>query len=532
MFRTIRIRTKLAAALAVPLVGLVGIAGYEAVGAADDADAVRTQVELARASLGPGSAITTLQNERNLASLGLLGLDEGVDLPVKDLAEARVETDEAIAALIAAVRGGSVELRAAFGPALGAFPELEAIREEIDSFSGPRDLSAYETAAKVFDRYTNVIDPLLQTSPRLATNLDDATLRNGVSLVGAAARQGEAAAQIVRWVLLSQVTDNASDPDAQREVLTWIERSEAAEAEMRLNMSGPLEVVRQGSIVTGAGSAFLEQANRFVAGAPAEVSTMLEAVDSTNADGSAADTAANLAARVLDVEARQSLDDAQWRERAFQGLAAAMVLAAAAVTYYAARSITRPLRSLREQADEMARVRLPASVQEILDTPVGQDVLLPAVEPIAVATRDEVAEVAEALNTVQTSALDLAVEQAVLRRNISDSFVNLGRRNQNLLNRQLDFITASSATRSSPTRSRVSSASTTWPLACAATPSRCWSSPVSSRHGSGPCPCGPPMWCAPRWARSRTTSGWWCATWTRGRSPGRPQPTWPTSWPS
>ena len=48
---------------------------------------------------------------------------------------------------------------------------------------------------------------------------------------------------------------------------------------------------------------------------------------------------------------------------------------------------------------------------------------------------------AAALNTVQDTALGLAVEQAVLRRNIADSFVNLGRRNQNLLVRQLDFIT-------------------------------------------------------------------------------------------
>ena len=50
-------------------------------------------------------------------------------------------------------------------------------------------------------------------------------------------------------------------------------------------------------------------------------------------------------------------------------------------------------------------------------------------------------DVAAALNVVQRSALDLAVEQAVLRRNIADSFVNMGRRNQNLLDRQLDFIT-------------------------------------------------------------------------------------------
>ena len=48
---------------------------------------------------------------------------------------------------------------------------------------------------------------------------------------------------------------------------------------------------------------------------------------------------------------------------------------------------------------------------------------------------------AAALNEVQSSAVDLAVEQAVLRRNISDSYINLGRRNQNLLSRQLDFIT-------------------------------------------------------------------------------------------
>ena len=54
----------------------------------------------------------------------------------------------------------------------------------------------------------------------------------------------------------------------------------------------------------------------------------------------------------------------------------------------------------------------------------------------------------------------------MLRRNIADSFVNLGRRNQNLLARQLDFITSSNGSR--PTRrARQPSASTTWPPACA-----------------------------------------------------------------
>jgi signal transduction histidine kinase len=105
------------------------------------------------------------------------------------------------------------------------------------------------------------------------------------------------------------------------------------------------------------------------------------------------------------------------------------------------RSITRPLRSLTRQAKEMAERRLPDAVLDILETPLGDDVQVPQVDPVVVNTRDEVADVSAALNTVQDTALDLAVEQAVLRRNIADSFVNLGRRNQNLLGRQLDFIT-------------------------------------------------------------------------------------------
>ena len=76
---------------------------------------------------------------------------------------------------------------------------------------------------------------------------------------------------------------------------------------------------------------------------------------------------------------------------------------------------------------------------------------------------------------VQNSALELAVEQAVLRRNIADWFVNLGRRNQHLLGRQLDFITELEINATDPDTLATSSASTTWPPACAATPSPCCS---------------------------------------------------------
>jgi K+-sensing histidine kinase KdpD len=58
-----------------------------------------------------------------------------------------------------------------------------------------------------------------------------------------------------------------------------------------------------------------------------------------------------------------------------------------------------------------------------------------------VASGDEVGEVATVMNTVQRTVVDLAVRQAVLRRSLADSFVSLGRRNQNLVSRQLDLLT-------------------------------------------------------------------------------------------
>src|SRR5690606_20181946 len=143
----------------------------------------------------------------------------------------------------------------------------------------------------------------------------------------------------------------------------------------------------------------------------------------------------------LTEHADELVDAAVARQRWFIALAALSVLMATTVTWLVSRSITRPLRALTRQAKDMAERRLPEAVMEILQTPLGEDVVVPEVEPIAVTTRDEVADVSAALNTVQDTALDLAVEQAVLRRNIADSFVNLGRRNQNLLGRQLDFIT-------------------------------------------------------------------------------------------
>jgi signal transduction histidine kinase len=100
------------------------------------------------------------------------------------------------------------------------------------------------------------------------------------------------------------------------------------------------------------------------------------------------------------------------------------------------RRIVRPILALRDAADEVATTRLPALVEAIERLPAGE--APPTPEPITVDTHDELEELAERFNTVVSTAGALAAGQAEgRRRDLSTAFVSMGRRNQNLLGRQL-----------------------------------------------------------------------------------------------
>ncbi len=112
------------------------------------------------------------------------------------------------------------------------------------------------------------------------------------------------------------------------------------------------------------------------------------------------------------------------------------VIAAFFALRYAARQITRPVEQLSVQAQTAADVGIPAVVEAARTSDE-----LPELDEFAVDSNDELAILAASLNTMQGAAVDLAAGQAQLRRqNVSRTFVSLGRRNQNLLNRQLEFI--------------------------------------------------------------------------------------------
>ena len=121
------------------------------------------------------------------------------------------------------------------------------------------------------------------------------------------------------------------------------------------------------------------------------------------------------------------------------GAAVLIVLALALLlTTIVGRSMVRPLRRLRSGALEVAGVRLPETVRRMSESDSGGVPL--EVEPIDVNSSDEIGEVARAFDQVHREALRLAANEAALRGNVNAMFVNLSRRSQSLVERQIRLI--------------------------------------------------------------------------------------------
>ncbi|WP_435299182.1 ATP-binding protein [Timonella sp. A28] len=106
------------------------------------------------------------------------------------------------------------------------------------------------------------------------------------------------------------------------------------------------------------------------------------------------------------------------------------------IAYLTSKSITRPLQNLTKAADRV-KTELPRLVEQVAVPGQGPDF---NIEKIKVESRDEVGQLAEAFNAVNSTTIDVAKEQAALRGSIAEMFVNVARRDHVLLNRQLGFL--------------------------------------------------------------------------------------------
>jgi signal transduction histidine kinase len=108
------------------------------------------------------------------------------------------------------------------------------------------------------------------------------------------------------------------------------------------------------------------------------------------------------------------------------------------ITILVARSMIRPLRRLRADALEIANSKLPEMVRRLSESEGGDESV--EIEPVGVTSTDEIGEVARAFDQVHREAVRLAADEAMLRGNLNAMFVNLSRRSQSLIERQLTLI--------------------------------------------------------------------------------------------
>jgi len=120
------------------------------------------------------------------------------------------------------------------------------------------------------------------------------------------------------------------------------------------------------------------------------------------------------------------------------GVGLVAVIASILLSLRFARSISHELRNVREAAWNLANERLPRVVARLRR---GEEVDADAeAPPIERGGTKEINEVAEAFDTVQHTAVDVAVAESQLRKSVGQVFVNLSWRSQALLQRQLQLL--------------------------------------------------------------------------------------------
>ncbi|HWS45215.1 MAG TPA: ATP-binding protein, partial [Acidimicrobiia bacterium] len=434
MKRKLTIRTKLAAALAVPLTVLAVFAALQVRGAYDTAVQVKQQAAIARSATSPDGVLSALEHERDYMALSQIGKQDLVD---SDPAAAFDATARATDKLLSQLRDGGSATADYAATLLSVRSSLTPIRR-----TAQQDASKVVSAAgalnasKIFNAYnTQVVDKLLDADQQSSASIDDAQLRSGAELLNAVARQSDVEDRVVLQAIMATL---ANDRTTALQVQRSVGEFEAGEGQLALRAVGPYQRALNTTLQSKAHLATVATL-RQLANDPLHVAVdpLLKRIRNTSDLGGPQATVGVLVnARAATLTSDASSEEFDWIVATVGSLLLAMAL-----LWLANKWITRPLRALADQASAMAGTRLPEAVKHILETSLSDDVERPELPPVHVKAGGEIREVEAALNRVQESAISLAVEQASMRRNVADAYVNLGRRNQNLLSRQLEFIT-------------------------------------------------------------------------------------------
>ncbi|MCZ7436651.1 nitrate- and nitrite sensing domain-containing protein [Micromonospora sp. WMMC241] len=434
-----RMGTKLATVLVIPSLAFLLLAGVQTRGLVGQTTTLSDFAE----QVGIGRQITAvvdrLQQERDrsageLAALRRGGTGADRDAAVAELRPLQEATDRAVDELRAAAEplaDADAAWRVSYAEALEAYDQVVNIRAAVP----PAVLSADTVLSNYHRAVAALLNLLAEPSPGGGQRaLTDAVLRY-VQL----ARVKELSSRI-RAELYAAARAGRYEPDDQV-TLTDL-RAQQLTALGAFRVAATAEQVRRYDR-TSVDPAFvtatrLEEQTLPIGGAEPALPSAPQWWAATE---QRQELFRQLEGEILDDAVRRS-DDASARQLRETLLVAggivAVLLVAVLISLLVGRSVARAMRQLRGQALRIAQVELPMTLQRLraVDRPVGAIDVPPAV----VDSQDEIGELAEAFVAVHRSAVDVAVEQAMMRRNVNAMFVNLARRSQVLVERQLELL--------------------------------------------------------------------------------------------
>ncbi len=327
----------------------------------------------------------------------------------------------------------------------GVVQDAHSVRAELATLASVRSssLSAQANAVDVMSRYLSVIDVLLAFDDQIALTSNDPQLTSTVSALSQISRI-ENEYSIQRGVIVFALTVGKFEPNMYP-VLTNSIANQQSDLQQFNNFATPdqyaLYKVALASSLSDRVSASENSVTQFQ-----QVNNTLANIGISPVEwfGNVRDTLGAIR-NVEKALVNQAVSRAQQlRKRAIIdailiGAAVLLVLIISLLfTVIVGRSMVRPLRRLRAGALEVAGVRLPETVRRMSES--DSDQVTPDVEPIDVDSFDEIGEVARAFDQVHREALRLAANEAALRGNVNAMFVNLSRRSQSLVERQIRLI--------------------------------------------------------------------------------------------
>ncbi|MBO3744430.1 nitrate- and nitrite sensing domain-containing protein [Streptosporangiaceae bacterium NEAU-GS5] len=439
--RNWRVRSRLIALILVPTLAALLLGGIRVVSSINTAGEFQRLNELAQLVGRVGGLTHELESERDRTAwwAAIARPDKGMNAVTQQVNR----TDGAATG----VRELATPLRDELGGRAGQ--EIENILGKLGGLEQLRKQAIQETLlpSAILNQYTLVIDDLLSLQDELGKNTQDEELGTlAVSL--SALSHAKEAASIQRGLLATVIPAGTFEQTQLQTFLGAVSEQNAQLALFRKNATSAQRTTYDEN-VTGRK---VDQAEflRTLALDRANAGFPLNNLDETKADDAREwfEAASQPIDKMRDVEtsiasgitARSDLlrSDEQTRAWLVAGAVVALLAAVLVITTGVARSLVRPLRRLRSEALEVAGHRLPDTVQRLRET--GDLADTPPIIPIGVVSRDEVGEVARAFDEVHREAVRLAGDEARLRSNINAMFVNLSRRSQTLVERQLSLI--------------------------------------------------------------------------------------------